>query len=195
MLTYSSCYRVPDTADTRAVISRRHRHASPPEMLATGKLYNAAYPTSTRRGADGKCRHKDGARRQKCRRKDAGMRECHAQSGGLAWQAAEPEADEQAALLDFSGFTASRPRNTRRGSVLDSLEDRRDPLPATDAHGHQRIAPADPRQFVQRLHRQDGSGGADRMTERDPRPVRIGLRRIEAEILRHRAGLRRERLV
>jgi hypothetical protein len=50
---------------------------------------------------------------------------------------------------------------------LRPFVDRRDSLPAADAHRHQRIAPVDAGQFVQRLHGQHRAGRADRMTERN----------------------------
>src|SRR6185437_15429430 len=70
------------------------------------------------------------------------------------------------------------------------LEDRGDALPAADAHRHQRVAPADPLQLVQRLDGDQRAGRADRMAERNARAVRVQLRRIEAQFLADRASLR-----
>jgi hypothetical protein len=48
---------------------------------------------------------------------------------------------------------------------LGSLKYRGDPLPPADAHCHQRVALAGSGQFINRLHRIDGAGGADRMAK------------------------------
>jgi CRP/FNR family cyclic AMP-dependent transcriptional regulator len=47
----------------------------------------------------------------------------------------------------------------------DPLEDRRNPLPTADAHGDQGVLAADAVQFVDRLHGDQRTGGADRVAE------------------------------
>jgi hypothetical protein len=55
----------------------------------------------------------------------------------------------------------------RTACTSDALEDRRDALPATDAHRHQRITPARAVQFRDRLGRDDRAGRAHRVAQRD----------------------------
>src|SRR6516225_7190299 len=83
---------------------------------------------------------------------------------------------------------------TIHGSLrqLSSLKYRRDPLPATDAHGHECIPLAGARKLIDRLDGIDSPRGADRMAERNPAAIRINLRRVEPELVRDRAGLRGE---
>src|SRR5690606_13609861 len=77
----------------------------------------------------------------------------------------------------------------------ETLEDGCDALPAADAHGHQRIAPAGAPQFVHGLDGEDGAGGADRMAQRNAAAVGVEFFRIEAEFACHGAGLRGKGLV
>src|SRR5689334_1714342 len=77
----------------------------------------------------------------------------------------------------------------------DALEDRGDALAAADAHGHERVALLRALQLVERLHREDAAGGADRMAERHGAAVRVDLRGIETEIFGHRHRLHGERFV
>src|SRR5579859_6378363 len=104
-------------------------------------------------------------------------------TGQLDCRFATP-ADSRASLLPVRHRLASHP-----------LEHRRDTLPAADAHSYQRIASANPLQLVQRLHRKDATRGTDRMAKRNAGSIRIGLRRIETEVLRHGTSLRGERLI
>src|SRR5882672_3357537 len=83
----------------------------------------------------------------------------------------------------------------RPSRLARAFEYRRDALAAANTHRHQRIAAADALQLVQRLDRDDGAGGADRMSERNTAAVRIHLGRIRPEIFHHRTRLRGERLV
>src|SRR5258707_177442 len=90
---------------------------------------------------------------------------------------------------------SARPMRGLRLRPSNPLEDRGDTLPAADAHGDQRVALLRALELVERLHRQDRAGGADRMAERDRAAVRVDLRRVEAEVLGHRHRLHGERLV
>src|SRR5215471_15083479 len=56
----------------------------------------------------------------------------------------------------------------------DPLEDRRDALPATDAHGGERVPAAGPAQLIQRLDGEDRPGRADRVAEGHPAAVGVG---------------------
>src|SRR5205085_3470970 len=51
-------------------------------------------------------------------------------------------------------------------SGLQPLVDRGDALPTPDAHGHERVAPADAGELVERLDRQHAPRGADRVAQR-----------------------------
>src|SRR4029450_8219401 len=75
------------------------------------------------------------------------------------------------------------------------LEDGRDALAATDAHGHQGAVSAGAGQLVQRLHGQDAAGRADRVAERDAAAVRVGALRRQLQVAHDRQRLRGERLV
>src|SRR5262245_51534103 len=76
-----------------------------------------------------------------------------------------------------------------------SFEDCRDALAAADAHGDERVLPADALQLVERLHREHRSGRADGMAQTDRAAVGVGLLRIELEVACDRERLHRERLV
>ena len=78
---------------------------------------------------------------------------------------------------------------------MHTLKDRRDALPTPNAHRHQSIAPFNPLQLIKRFNGQDHASRADRMPERNARSVRIGLRRVKAQILSHRASLCRESFI
>src|SRR5438874_1916137 len=80
-------------------------------------------------------------------------------------------------LLPFSPAGKSVPR------LLDALDHSGDALPAADAHGDERVASADALQLVHRLHREDATGGTDRMTERHGATVGVDLPGIHAELL------------
>src|SRR5690606_2706441 len=86
---------------------------------------------------------------------------------------------------------------TERGAARASgaLEDRGDALAPADAHRRQAKAAAGAVQFVHQLDGDDRAGRAHRMAQRDAAPVGIGLPRIEAERVGHRAGLGGESLV
>ncbi len=70
--------------------------------------------------------------------------------------------------------------DAKRGS--ESLEDRGDALAAADAHRYQRVPAARTVQLVERLHGDQTTGGADRMTDRDPAAVGIDLVQRQVEI-------------
>jgi hypothetical protein len=78
---------------------------------------------------------------------------------------------------------------------LDPFEDRGDALAAADAHRDQRVPAAGPAQFVEGLDDQDGTGGAERVTQGDAAAVRVGPFRRQAELGGDGEGLRGERLV
>ena len=50
----------------------------------------------------------------------------------------------------------------------EPFEDRRDPLPAADAHRHQRVTPANPLQLIECLGRDHRAGGTDGMAFEKP---------------------------
>src|SRR4029077_5193001 len=74
------------------------------------------------------------------------------------------------------------------------FEDRRDALPAADAHGDERIPAAGPAQFVQRFDGEDGARGRERVPEGDAAAVRVGPLRGQAEFADDRECLRGESL-
>ena len=83
----------------------------------------------------------------------------------------------------------------RRKRLSGGLEDGGDALTAADAHGDERVASADTLQFVKGLGRDDGAGGAHGVSEREA-PARVNpTGSVEFELLRDRAGLRREGFV
>src|SRR5580692_5411540 len=77
----------------------------------------------------------------------------------------------------------------------DPFEHRGDALAAADTHGDQRVPAAGPAQLVQGLDDQDGTGGAERVTEGDAAAVRVGPLRRQAEFAGDGERLRGERLV
>ena len=79
--------------------------------------------------------------------------------------------------------------------VSYAFEQHGDALAAADAHGRQCITALDAVQFVNGLGRDDRTGGAHRMAERDARTVGVDLLRVEAQFLRYGTGLRGEGLV
>ena len=87
------------------------------------------------------------------------------------------------------------PHRSASAARSEPFEDRRDPLPAADAHRHQRVTPANPLQLIERLGRDHRAGRADGMSKRDGAAIRVGLLHVEVEAARHGDGLRRERLV
>jgi hypothetical protein len=74
--------------------------------------------------------------------------------------------------------------------VSAAFENHRNALPATDAHGDQRILAADTLQFVDRFRRDESARAADRVAEGDCPTIRVGFHRVEAEPLVDRNGLR-----
>src|SRR6267154_1484050 len=77
----------------------------------------------------------------------------------------------------------------------DALEYCGDTLTASDAHRDQGVARRSSAQFKDRFGRDDGTGSADGVTERDSGSVRIDLLRIQIEFPNHCAGLGGERFV
>src|SRR5262245_47011212 len=83
-----------------------------------------------------------------------------------------------------------------RGSKWsESFEERRDALPATDAHSDEGITPEPACELVDGLDDEEAPGRADRMSQRDAAAVGIRLLRRELEIARDGDRLSGERLV
>src|SRR5215467_2681833 len=78
---------------------------------------------------------------------------------------------------------------------LRPLEDRRDALPAADAHRRERVSAAGPLELEQRLDGQDGTGSADRMAEGDAAAVGVRLVRWQPELADDGQRLRGEGLI
>lgn len=76
---------------------------------------------------------------------------------------------EYHAVSTIAGASAGLLNGSGERSRSDLLDGECYPLTAADAHGDQPVAPAGALQVVERLHRQDRAGGADRMAERDGR--------------------------
>jgi hypothetical protein len=70
-----------------------------------------------------------------------------------------------------------------------------DALASGDAHGYKGVAATDTVQFVDRLHRNYRASCAHRVAQRDARPVRVNLGRVDIQLADDGAGLSGEGLV
>src|SRR6185369_15866295 len=90
---------------------------------------------------------------------------------------------------------SDRSAGTRCTLPLDSLHDRRDPLPDADAHRREAPTPAGPDELVAEHRDQPRPAHPERMAEGDRPAVDVDLRRIQTELVDANERLRRERLV
>jgi Kef-type K+ transport system membrane component KefB len=96
-----------------------------------------------------------------------------------------------------SGGSSPRAGNGREKSEagLGGLPQAGDALPDPDAHGGRRPAAAAPLEFVQQRGGDPGARAAERMADRDRAAVDVDQVWVALELVEHRDGLGRERLV
>ena len=81
------------------------------------------------------------------------------------------------------------------GRILDSLDDHRDSLAATDASRRQSVASSAAVQLVQHCQNEPRACRTERMSERDRAAVDVSTAAIESELFFHSQILRRKSLV
>jgi len=104
----------------------------------------------------------------------------------MDFRRAHDVAVERGGFFDRRGGDPRHDSNVR--CSCSPLHDHGNALATADAHGDQAITSVDPLQFVDDFDREDRTGRADRMTERDAAAIGIELDGIEAKRVGNRAG-------